>query len=150
MQKALPRIRSVQYFICEIFGKTFYPKVKLWIETPCLCQSRGLNYSVRFKWLSFFEYTPFAQMHHANMKNISLKLFQNEHDSVKDTWKKGQKTCNVRPKNRPSKGEKWGARKAKEEGRREAKSKSQHCCAVKAFCTKTLFRKNGENFLIFI
>ena len=25
IQKALPRIRSVQYFICEIFRKTFYP-----------------------------------------------------------------------------------------------------------------------------
>ena len=27
IQKALPRIRSVQYFICEIFRKTFYPDV---------------------------------------------------------------------------------------------------------------------------
>ena len=25
IQKTMPRIRSVQYFICEIFGKTFYP-----------------------------------------------------------------------------------------------------------------------------
>ena len=28
MQKALPRIRSVQYFICAIFGKKFYPVYK--------------------------------------------------------------------------------------------------------------------------
>lgn len=26
MQRALPRIISVQYFICEKFGKTFLPK----------------------------------------------------------------------------------------------------------------------------
>ena len=25
IQKALPRIRSVQHFMCEIFRKTFYP-----------------------------------------------------------------------------------------------------------------------------
>ena len=31
-RKSLPRIRSVQYFICEIDGKTFYPNLKsfLW------------------------------------------------------------------------------------------------------------------------
>ena len=27
MQKALPVIRSMQQFICEIFGKTFYPNL---------------------------------------------------------------------------------------------------------------------------
>ena len=27
MQKALPIIRSMQQFICEIFGKTFYPNL---------------------------------------------------------------------------------------------------------------------------
>ena len=31
MQKTLPRNRSVQYLICEIFGKKFYPNLKLCI-----------------------------------------------------------------------------------------------------------------------
>ena len=37
MQKALPRIRSVRYFICEIFG----------METPCLCPFEGHKYGCR-------------------------------------------------------------------------------------------------------
>ena len=53
-------------------------------------------------------------------QNISLKPFHNEHDSVKESWKKGQKTCIVDPKNSPSKGEKREARKAKEEEKRES------------------------------
>ena len=42
VQKASPRIRSVQYFICEIFGKNVLPKfIKLCMETPCLCPFQG-------------------------------------------------------------------------------------------------------------
>ena len=40
IQKASPRIRSVQYFICEIFGKNVLPKIiKLCMETPCLSET---------------------------------------------------------------------------------------------------------------
>ena len=43
-----PRIRSLRYFICEIFGKTCYSKViKLCMGTPCWCPFEGHNYGCR-------------------------------------------------------------------------------------------------------
>ena len=75
-------------------------------------------------------------------QNISLKLFKNEHDSVKDAWKKGQKTSSTR-KIGPAKKRKEGQEKRKKRGREKAKSKSQHCCVVTLFC------KNGENIFFF-
>ena len=43
IQKTLPSIRSVQYFICEIFGKTFYPNLYsfVWSCHACLCPFQG-------------------------------------------------------------------------------------------------------------
>ena len=42
IQKDLPRISSMQLYICEIFGKTFYPNLySFCIETPCLCPFQG-------------------------------------------------------------------------------------------------------------
>ena len=48
LQKALPRIRSVQYFICEICGKMFYPNLLSFVaETLCLCPTQGHKYGRR-------------------------------------------------------------------------------------------------------
>ena len=90
-------------------------------------------------------------MHHANMKNISLKLFQNEHDSVKDARKKkAKKHVTSTQKIGPAKERKEWQEKRKKRGGDKAKSKSQHCCVVKVFCTKTLFcTKRRKNIYIF-
>ena len=47
IQKTLPRIRSVQYFICEIFGKTFYPNLYSFVPSchACLCPFQGYKYN---------------------------------------------------------------------------------------------------------
>ena len=48
IQKALPRIRSVQYFICEIFGKTFYPNLWSFVWRRHVCVPfRGTNNAAR-------------------------------------------------------------------------------------------------------
>ena len=47
IQKTLPRIRSVQYFICEIFRKTFYPNLYsfVWSCHACLCPLQRYKYN---------------------------------------------------------------------------------------------------------
>ena len=40
VQRSSPRFRTVQFFLCEIFGKTDLPKfIQLCMETPCWCLS---------------------------------------------------------------------------------------------------------------
>ena len=57
--------------------------------------------------------------------------------------KKAKKHVTSTQKIGPAKERKEGQEKRKKRGGDKAKTKSQYCCVVKVFCTKTLFGKNG-------
>ena len=85
-------------------------------------------------------------MHHANMKNISLKLFQNEHDSVKEPEKKAKKHVTSVQKIGPAKERNEGQEKRKKRGGEKRKVKVNTVVLSKLSVRKHYFVKTAKNF----